>query len=753
VGNLPGLVSELVGRVDELAELCGLVRRHRLVTVVGPAGVGKTRTAIEVARGLDPPGGVWLVRLDGLDAAASVPRAVAETLHVAGGEAMLAERFAGGESLLLLDNCEHVVDGAAALVGRLLDSAPQLRVLATSQLPLGLDGEVVHTLPPLSPADATALFAARAARMRRGFTVGPANAATVEEVCRALDGLPLAIELAATRLKSLSVQEIARRLDDRFALLRDPTSRAAERRRTLAAAIGWSYDLLFPDDQRGLWALSTFAGGAPLDAAEHVLAALDVPPESTVDLAGRLADRCLVSVAEGADGAVRYRLLDSIRAFARARLADADLEDTACAAHAGWFAAAADRCAATVRGPGQAACLDVVRADRADIDAALAWCAGHDPALGVRIGVGFGWTWVVLGDGVAGAARVRDAVAAAGTLPPAVAAEALLLAGWLEASAGDVSRAESDLDRALAIAAGLDDERLRADGRRHLAFLRIQQGRPRDVLAEAAASLEVCRRLGRVWETAAGLLLSAYGSIMLGDTAAARRAAEEAVALLEPIDDSWGQVHAQGMLGAIAQAEHRFDDAVAALSAAVAESDRLGFLGQAALHLTRLGRVEQQRGDPDAAVGTLHRAIAAARRSGDLRIAATARIILARILRSAGDDVAALALLEQADRWYRVAGGGDDALLTRCLIASLTARTDPAGARPLLDRLAGEARDAGAAEAELVALDALARLAAEAGDADAARRQLDAADALHGRLRHLVDDPDRLDAAIARQVR
>ena len=174
------------------------------------------------------------------------------------------------------------------------------------------------------------------------------------------------------------------------------------------------------------------------------------------------------------------------------------------------------------------------RADRANIDAALAWAAAHDPRLGVRIANGFGWTWVVLGDGVAGATRVRGALdAAADVATPRERATGLLLSGWLEASAGNVERADADLDAALGIAEELSDERLRADAQRHLAFLRIQQGRPHDVLAQAGAGLDVYRRLDLRWETAASLLLAAYGSIMLGDTAGATGAADEAVRLLD----------------------------------------------------------------------------------------------------------------------------------------------------------------------------------------------------------------------------
>jgi predicted ATPase/DNA-binding SARP family transcriptional activator len=395
VGNLPALSTPLVGRTGDLAAVGRLIDSSRLVTLVGPAGVGKTRTAIEAVGRLHPPGGVWLVRLDVADATTSISQLVTETLQLTGGEQALLDRFAGAETMLVLDNCEHVIDGVADLATRLLDRAAPLRIVATSQAPLAVDGEAFYALEPLPLPDSVALFADRAARMRRQFALDDHTAATVEAVCRSLDGLPLAIELAAARVKSLSVQEIARRLDDRFTLLQDPTSRRPERRRALAAAIGWSYDLLFPDDQRGLWALSCFTGGAPLAAVEHVLTALGVPDIAAVDVIGRLADRSMLSVETSDDGSTRYRLLDSIRAFAGSRLEDAGLADDALAAHAAWFAQAAERCAATIRTRAQPGCLALVRAERANIDTALAWAAHHDPgwACGWRTGsAGPGWS-------------------------------------------------------------------------------------------------------------------------------------------------------------------------------------------------------------------------------------------------------------------------------------------------------------------------------------------------------------------------
>ncbi len=316
------------------------------------------------------PGGVWLVRLEAVTGSADLEQVVAETLHVA-GSAQLRERLSGAQTVLLLDNCEHVIANASALVGALLEVVPGLRVLATSQVPLGIEDERVHHLEPLSTESSVALFLARAREMRRQLVVDDDTTALVEEVCRSLDGLPLAIELAAARVRSLSVRDIARRLDDRFSLLQDPSSHRPERRRALAGAIGWSYDLLFPDDQRGLWALSCFAGSASLAAVEHVLVALEVPAGAVVDTVTRLVDRSLVSVDSTDDGQVRYRLLDSIRAYAADRLTDAGLAETAHRAHAGWYSQTAAWCEAHVRGRRQPECLAIARAERANVDGAL----------------------------------------------------------------------------------------------------------------------------------------------------------------------------------------------------------------------------------------------------------------------------------------------------------------------------------------------------------------------------------------------
>ena len=394
-GNLPSLTAALVGRVAEVEAVSDLLADERLVEIVGPGGIGKTAVAIAVGRRLaSSTDGVWLARLETAVTADDVVDALVSAVGGPGGEEALVERFRAFSALVILDNCEHVLDAVANLAMRLLDGAPGLRILCTSQVPLDIDGEVVFELAPLALPDAVELFTRRATAQRAMGTAST-DSDSVLDLCRSLDGLPLAIELAAARTRTLSVEEITRRLDDRFLVLTDPTSRRPERRRSLRSTIRWSYDLLFPDDQRGLWALATFAGGAPLPAVEFVLEKLDVPSAAAMDVVGRLASRSLLIVDdEASSSSRRYRLLDSIRAYALEALADAGLADRARTAHAAWFADAARVSTAGVRSRDQAEHLLFARTERANIDAALVWAAAHDPlqalAIGQRVRVGLG---------------------------------------------------------------------------------------------------------------------------------------------------------------------------------------------------------------------------------------------------------------------------------------------------------------------------------------------------------------------------
>lgn len=739
-GNLPTPAGPIIGRSQDVSAVVTAMASHRLVTVVGPAGVGKTRLAIEVAQQLKTVGAVWLVRLDAVPADADLLRVLELTLHATGGERAVHDRLSATGTVLLLDNCEHLAGPAATLVASLLGAVPQLRVLATSQAPLGLEEEYRYQLEPLTQDDSVLLFARRALELRRQFVLDPATTTVVQEICRSLDGLPLAIELAASRVRSLSVGDIARHLDDRFLLLRDPSSHRPERRRALDAAIGWSYDLLFPDDQRGLWALSCFAGSASLAALEHVLVALEVPGRAVLDTISRLVDRSLVIVDTGDTGEVRYRLLDSIRTYGRDRLRDFGQADVAGAAHAAWYARTARKCDEQIRTDRQPDWVRIVRAERGNIDLALSWCRRHDPQLGLQIAVGLGWTWVVLGDGTVGAERLRRALFDHAPSYDRVAG--LLLSAWLEASAGDVTLAQTSVDEARDLAEQTADPVLVADSHRHQAFLAIQQGKPDLVLVSAAASLATYRPRALTWQTGASVLLAAFGHLMLGDTGSAARNAEEALAILRGFGDSWGLVHAQALLGGIAQAQGRLDEAARAFEHAADESATLGFLGQAALHRASLARVQHRADDPRAA-DSYRRALNEASAGGDGRLSATARLNLARLHRAHGDTVRASALLEANQRWYSSAGGGDLALLNDTILAAV--RDDTAQLEVALQTARADKN----LEAQVSALDALARIAAATGDARFARSSLAEADLLAPQVAHLLDAHDRIDKAQA----
>ena len=741
-GNVVRPPQPLIGRDRELASAEAALERSPLVTLVGPAGVGKTRLATELAARSTVPGGAWLIRLESLDNAADLLQTIAHTLRVPSDPDAVRDRLTGADTLLVLDNCEHLIAQVAGTVQRLLGEIPRLSVLATSQVPLGLDAEQVLVLPTLAPADSRLLFEQRARRHRSGFAIEARHEQVVADVCARLDHLPLAIELAAARIRSLPVDEIARRLDNRFALLRDPGSHQPPRRRALEAAIAWSYELLFPDERRGLWALSCFAGGATLNALEAVLAALGVPDTAVLDTITRLVDRSLVVMDDGTEAAPRYRLLDSVRLFAAARLTESGAEAPAQLAHARWYADRAAWCADHIVTPDQPDCLAYARAERADIDAALAWSRRNDPSIAAAIGLGMAWTWVVLGDGAAGAARVRDAVA---TAAPADRARGLLAAVWLEASAGDLALAEGDLQLAAALAQPLTDDLLAADVHWYRAFLAIQRGDADAARCEAGAALRVYRRLGSDWSIASGLLLAAYGALMAGDVASAARDAAAAVALIGATGDAWGLIHGHAILGGVAQGQGRLAEAAAAFQAAAEAAQRLGFAGQAALHRASLARCLARAGDPGAE-GAFERALTDATAVADGRLQASVRLQLARLLRSRGDTERAATLVEQNAYWYARSGGGDLMLLNRVEGAAIAADEEE------LASLADQARAAGDVEAAVAALDALALRAAGFGDFGRARDLLDLADQEMAVAPYLLQHTERYDAVAARAL-
>ena len=576
----------------------------------------------------------------------------------------------------------------------------------------------------------------------------------MRELCRSLDGLPLAIELAAARTKTLSIEEITRRLDDRFLVLSDPTSRQPERRRALKSTIGWSYELLFADDQRGLWALATFAGGAPLAAVESVLEALDVPATAAIDVVGRLANRSLVIVDDDHDApmTLRYRLLDSIRAFALEAMNEAGMTDAARAAHAAWFAAAAEFSTHGVRSGAQAEHLAFARAERANLDVAMAWSIIHDPLLALRIVTGFGWAWVVLGDS-RGAERIGAALEAAGdAAAPCDRADALLLAAWIEASIGRLDRARSHIAAATEIAEAIQDVDLQARCCYYLAYVESHDGEFRRALELTDCCAALYAALDRPWDQAANWLFAARAAISANDEARSVDAVEEVERWLRIVDDPWLRVRADAVLGELARIQRRFDDAVIHLGRAAEASQRLGFRQTEAYQLSSLGRAQCQAGDYESGIDTLERAIAKAEATGDVRLAALARVHLGRVLRSVGKVERAREQLEAANEWHRAAHGGEQALLGECLLATLDAAEQIPGADDRLAVILLDARRNDDAHVEVFALDALARIAAEAGDVVIAHELCDVADRRMESTSHFITELDRVDARWVRHT-
>ena len=382
--NLPSRLTSFVGREREIAEIGALVRRERLVTLVGAPGVGKTRLSLQIAASvLDAfPDGAWLVELAPLGAPELVPQAVADVLGVREQPGRtLTDTLAGylrtRQMLLLLDNCEHLIGAAAGLVETLVRACPDLHVLATSREPLAIEGEVTYRVPSLRVAEAESeaarLFRERAQAAAPSFRVTERNAPVVAQICARLDGIPLAIELAAARVRALSVEQIAARLDDRFHLLTGGSRTALPRQQTLRGAVDWSYDLLSEPEQALLRRLAVFAGGFTLDAAEQM---------GRLDLLTSLVDKSLVQVEEGDDGERRYRLLETLRQYGLEKLTEHGELAEARDRHRDYFLALAEELAPTLNERADSTLLARLEREHDNLRAALAWCLDAPDADG-----------------------------------------------------------------------------------------------------------------------------------------------------------------------------------------------------------------------------------------------------------------------------------------------------------------------------------------------------------------------------------
>jgi predicted ATPase/class 3 adenylate cyclase len=535
--NLPAQLSSFVGREDELAEVAGLLAEHRLVTLTGVGGVGKTRLALQVAADVIPrfPDGVWVVELAKVRDPAAVAEAVAAALGASSRtEAAVIDtliRFLRPKSLLMvLDNCEHLLDAAANLVRTLEGACPNLVILATSREGLGIRGERLVAVPSLVAADSELLFVGRAEAAKHDFALSDANLAAVREVCRRLDGVPLAIELAAARVSVLSPAQIAARLDQRFALLAGGERGAIERHATLRAAIDWSYDLLESTEQAMLARLSVFAGGCTLDAAEAVCSGGAIEHGRVIDLLSSLVARSLVTVDVSDPEETWYRLYETIRQYAEEQLDPAD-HDATLYRHAHYYATWLPEAIESLDGPDQMMWIARTNRETENVRTAITWAVHHGltqlvidlPAAVARVTLAY--TLPVGRAVIASADQILELVRATSPehLPRAIAFSA---GGALKR--GELERAQELCDEAATLDDGTDG-RLRITltmTARNLAFATGDVARFDEASTQEVA---LARRYGRPSHIATALSALAAQHAARGEFDVARTEATEAL--------------------------------------------------------------------------------------------------------------------------------------------------------------------------------------------------------------------------------
>ncbi|MEU9267124.1 LuxR C-terminal-related transcriptional regulator [Streptomyces sp. NPDC048251] len=549
-GNLPTAFTTFVGRRRDMAEIRRRLGTARLLTLSGVGGVGKTRLALEVAAASRKgfADGVWLVDLAPVQDPSAVAGVAATALGIPDLSArpvveQLANHLADRQCLIVLDNCEHLIDACAELADTLLSAAPELRILATSRQTLDISGEHVFTVAPLSvPDEAVELLRDRAAASRP-FEITDDNRAAVTRLCAHLDGLPLAIELAASRLRTLSVEQVTDRLEDRFALLTGGSRTARPRQRTLRALIDWSHELCTPAE-RLLWArLSVFAGGFGLDAAEDVCAEEGIAPEDVLDLLDRLVAQSVVLINERA-GQPRYWLLETIREYGALRLAESGQQERVHARHRDFYRRLTERIADTWYGAGQEDGLARLRAEHANLRTAL---EHSDPQTALALVAALRFHWCA--DGFLGEGRRwLDRALTAAPEPTPARAKALWVAAWAALLQGDHPAADRSLAEAGELGTRLNDPVVSA----YVQGFRGTSALFRGHLDEAVSRYEHAVAAHNAVGDGPGALISLFQLAVAQAHTADPRAEEtgrQAVASAEAHGERWSRSYALWALG------------------------------------------------------------------------------------------------------------------------------------------------------------------------------------------------------------
>jgi predicted ATPase/DNA-binding SARP family transcriptional activator len=567
----PVSLTSLVGREREIQDLDALLAAQRLVTLTGVGGSGKTRLAAELALRIDwrrADSVAWVDLAPCGDAHAVVHRA-ASALSLCSAQQgtidALIESIRDRELLLVLDDCEHLIHASAELARTLLVRCPKLRVLATSREPLGVAGEHVWPVPPIAPHEAVQLFAERAAAVDPSFALDDENRAVVAEICRRLDGIPLAIELAAARIRVLTPAQIAAKLEDRFAILTGGARTAIPRHRTLRAAIDWSFALLSEEEQRLLARLSVFAGSFSLEAAEAVCGA-------GLDLLTGLVDKSLV-VTQSRRGAVRYHLLETIRQYALERLTASGEAEEMRRRHAESFRTMARDAVVDPMGSVMAR-LEALDAEHDNMRAALSWSLEHEPdAIALPLGAAFRWYWyyrILWSEGLGWLTRVLERSS------PAVShdrAAVVAGAGVFSAYIGDLAEARRLLDEAEAMWRQLGDRHELALTLSAYAQLLANANELDAAAARAEESVSLARESGTRWDIAYCLTnAAAFVAEKRGDLEEADRALEEAEAIWSPAKHPLGYPFVANARALLALRRGDHDTAARLARAALTES-------------------------------------------------------------------------------------------------------------------------------------------------------------------------------------
>jgi predicted ATPase/class 3 adenylate cyclase len=670
--NLPIQLTSFVGRQRELAEIKRHVAASRLVTLTGVGGAGKTRLAFQVAADLvgEYPDGSWVVELASLQDAALVARAVAAALGIreqpgVALDTVIADVLHARQLLLVLDNCEHLVEVAAQLVDALLRRCPALHILATSREKLGVGGEVVWIVPPLGLPDlavfpsadklieseAVRLFVERCEAIQPEFALTAQNARGVLDVCLGVDGNPLALELAAARVRVLGVEQIAARLTDQLKLLTGGSRTAERRQQTLRAAVEWSYELLSDEERLLFNRTSVFAGGFSLEAVQEICAGDGVDPADTLDLVQQLVDKSLVVTARVADGGVgRFRVLEILRQYGQEQLRASGAFDSISARHAAFFAGLVEELGADCHGPGRTEYMHRLEQEHDNIRRALQWVVEQqDSAVALRF-ARMEWFWMerdLWSEGRAWAERILGL-----SIEPEdvkARAELLLLSGEAAWLVGDMEVAYRQAEQALALSRQSADRQLEGAATGFLGLLLWIKGQLADAWPLIEKALALSQQAGDRWTQSRMLEQLGIMRLQEHDNVTAKMHIQESVRLAREFNDAYSLCIALNFLGDVAAIQGATDEAEAAYTESLDISDALGHPTPGTTALHSLGFLAVSRGDFARAGSLFVDCLARVRRRGGKRGVAECLIGFAGIARAGSQDQLAVELLGAAE--------------------------------------------------------------------------------------------------------